>query len=359
MFARKRPPLVHLNPRCIALIKPSALGDIVHALPVLEALRYRFPNAHIAWVVNRSYEPLLIGHPCLDETIPFDRQALGSGIGKAVRAAGRFAGELRRRRFDLAIDMQGLFRSGLMTLATGAKRRVGFSIAREGARYCYTDRIPTLPLDHEHAVDRNWRMAQAFGVGRRPKRFIVPIADDARRWAVQGLRDCPRPWLVFAVGARWLTKRWPAEHFALLARRAQAHFGGTALFVGARDESELARGVVGTLAGPVRDWVGKTTLPQLAALLERADVMIANDTGPLHLAAALDRPVIAPYTCTQVRLHGPYGVARGAVESAIWCQGSYLRQCDRLECMTELHPDRLWFFLHETLAAWASRYRSA
>ena len=87
--------------------------------------------------------------------------------------------------------------------------------------------------------------------------------------------------------------------------------------------------------------------------------MISNDTGPLHLAAALGRPVVAPYTCTQERRHGPYGAMLGAVESDVWCQGSYIRQCGRLECMTELHPDRLWIFLHEILAAWARHYRSA
>jgi ADP-heptose:LPS heptosyltransferase len=109
----------------------------------------------------------------------------------------------------------------------------------------------------------------------------------------------------------------------------------------------------------VLDLTGHTTLPQLAATLACADVMIANDTGPLHLAAALGRPVVAPYTCTSIVENGPYGQARGGVESRVWCQGSYLTRCVRLECMAELTPERLWPNLEEVLERWRSLSRSA
>jgi heptosyltransferase I len=360
MFTRReRSPLSTLRAERIALIKPSALGDIVHTLPVLEALRYRFPQAKITWIVNRSFESLIQNHPDLDDTLPFDRNAFQGGFRRSFRLLMDFTHELRKRRFDLAIDMQGLLRSGLMTLFTGARRRVGFSIGREGSRYCYTDLIPTPPLREQHAVDRNWLVAEAFGVGDFPKRFTVPISSNAKDWAKNELRKRPKPWIVYGVGARWLTKRWLPEHFAVLAKRSHQRFGGTAIFIGALDECELSQQVIDKLSGEVADYTGKTSLPQLAALLEKADVMVANDTGPLHLAAALGCPVIAPYTCTQVRLHGPFGVSRGAIESSIWCAGSYLKKCDRLDCMNELHPDRLWYFLHEVLMKWESRFRSA
>ncbi len=113
------------------------------------------------------------------------------------------------------------------------------------------------------------------------------------------------------------------------------------------------------LAGPALDLSGLTTLPQLSAVLARADVMVANDTGPLHLAAALGRPVVAPYTCTKVRLTGPYQSPATAVESRVWCQGSYLKRCPRLECMPELTPDRLWPVLREVLQSWESRSQCA
>ena len=152
-----------------------------------------------------------------------------------------------------------------------------------------------------------------------------------------------------------MTKRWPPEHFAALARRAGEMFGGTIFLVGGAEETAAATAVRRGLSGPSRDLTGRTTLPQLAALLECADVMLANDTGPLHLAAALGRPVIAPYTCTKVRRSGPYNAERGAVETTVPCGGSYKKRCARLECMTELTPDRLWPFLAEVLRSWQSR----
>jgi lipopolysaccharide heptosyltransferase I len=352
-------PLHEVDPRRIAIIKPSALGDIVHSLPVLTALRGRFPAAHLTWVVNRGYEPLLRGHPDLDETLAFDRGSFRSAGLHAPLGYLNFLRRMRERRFDLVVDLQGLLRSGLMARATGAARRVGLSSAREGAAWFYTDVVPVPDRDELHAVDRYWRVVEAVGGGNAHKEFRVPLPEPARQWAAAVLRDCPQPWLVLGVGARWPTKRWPPEHFATLARQAWRRFGGTVLLVGARDEFGAAQATARRLESPVRNLAGRTTLPQLAALLSRADVIVANDTGPLHLAAALGRPVVAPYTCTKVRLNGPYGMAPGAVETRVWCQGSYVKRCGRLECMAELTPDRLWPILGEVLRGWEQRSRSA
>jgi lipopolysaccharide heptosyltransferase I len=352
MAGRSRPPLHEYDARRVALLKPSALGDIVHSLPVLTALRRRFPHAHLTWVVNRGYEPLLRGHPDLDDTLPFDRGAARGGWGRALGYYRRFLSEMRQRQFDLIIDLQGLLRSGLMAVASGAERRVGLSSAREGAPWFYTDVVPVADYDALHAVDRYWLVAEALGAGDLPKRFSVPVPDDARCWADEALQECPRPWVVVGPGSRWRTKRWPPDYFAVLARQAQQHFGGTVLFVGGGEETDLAEAIRSRLRGPTCDLTGRTTLPQLAALLERADVVVANDTGPLHLAAALGRPVVAPYTCTSIRLTGPYGAFHGAVETTVWCQGSLLKRCKRLECMAELTPDRLWPTLHEALLTW-------
>ena len=243
-----------------------------------------------------------------------------------------------------------------MAFATGAPRRVGLATAREGSRLAYTD---VVSVSRElHAVDRYWLVAEAFGVGELPKRFHVPVSDSARAWAIQQLHGLPRPWLVIAAGSRWLTKRWPAEHFAALARHAQAKLGGGVVTIGTAGELAISQAVLASLAGPKLDLTGRTTLPQLAALLSLCDAVLANDTGPMHLAAALGRPVIAPYTCTQVRLHGPYGQT-GGVESRVTCQGSYLKRCARLDCMRELTPARLQPVLDEVLTRWADNSRSA
>jgi heptosyltransferase-1 len=359
----KTTPLRDCRARRIALIKPSALGDIVHSLPVLTGLRQRFPAAHITWIVNRSYESLLQGHPDLDDTLPFDRQQTRSGLLQSALRFSRFLSRVRRRRFDLVIDLQGLLRTGLMALASGAARRVGLASAREGAAWCYSDLIRDNDADGLHAVDRYWRVVDALGAGDLPKRFHVPVTVAARDWAIGRLCEYPRPWLMFGVGARWLTKRWPPRHFAELGRRAQTAFGGTAVFVGAPEDRSLAHASARSMSGPALDLTGATTLPQLAAVLSLGDVMIANDTGPLHLAAALGRPVVAPYTCTKVALTGPYPSAPesriGAVETQVWCHGSLRKTCDRMECMYELTPDRLWPLLWEVLREWQRNRLSA
>jgi lipopolysaccharide heptosyltransferase I len=333
------------------------LGDIIHSLPVLTALRRRYPRAHITWVVNRAYAPLLHGHRDLDDVLAFDRRASRRGWGRAARSWLGFLRELRRRRFDLVIDLQGLFRTAMMMAATGATRRVGLSTAREGATWTYTDVVPVADFHALHAVERCWRVADAFGVGDLPKEFHIPISTEARRWAEATTNSYPRPWLMLAPGARWMTKRWPPEHFAALLRRAGNAFGGTVFLVGGAEERVAATAVRQKLSGPVCDLTGQTTLPRLAALLERADVMLANDTGPLHLAAALGRPIIAPYTCTSVRLNGPYPIQWGAVETSVRCHASYLKRCSRLECMTDLTPELLWPALAGVLRSWSSLSR--
>ena len=344
-------PLHEFDARRIVLIKPSALGDIVHSLPVLTALRGRYPDAHIAWVVNRGYGGLLDGHPDLNEVIPFDRGAARAGIGPMLLRSLRFASRLRSQGFDLAIDLQGLLRTGLMTLATGAQRRVGLASAREGAGWAYTDYI-AIPEQGMHAVDRYWLVAQALGVTSQDVSFRLPIGPAALQWALGRLRALPRPWVLLGVGARWQTKRWPPQHFAVLAQRAWQRFGGTTIFVGGPDEARAAHQTAAALSGSVCDLTAKTSLPQLAAVLSLADVMIANDTGPLHLAVALGRPVVAPFLCTQVRLTGPYNRPQSAVATQVHCAGSLLKKCDRLDCMSDLTPAHLWPLVEEVLSQW-------
>jgi lipopolysaccharide heptosyltransferase I len=352
--------LTRLHARRIALLKPSALGDIIHALPVLTALRDRFPDARVTWVVNRAYESLLVGHPHLTDTLAFDRGAFKKSPGRAVTYSLWFANELRKRRFDLVIDLQGLLRSGLMCAATGAPVRVGFANAREGSRHFYTHRVPSPGLDEAHAVERYWCVARAFGAGERPARPVIPVSEAERAAVTRELAMMPRPWLAFAVGSRWLTKRWPPAHFAELANRAQAAFGGSVLFVGVPDDTPLSREVAQRLRGPSRDFTGRTTLPRLAALLAACDVVVSNDTGPLHLAAALGRPCVAPYTCTRAALHGPYGSFAGAVETGVVCRGSYLTNCPNgMACMPDLTPDKLWGPLSAALESWVRNSRSA
>lgn len=365
----KPPPLNEICPRRILLLKPSALGDIMHALPVLTGLRRRFPGAHLSWAVNRAYEPILQGHPDLDEVLGFDRHASRSGWWKATRSFFGFLRLLRKNQYDLVLDLQGLLRTGIMCAATGAPRRVGLSTAREGSCWSYTDVVQIPQPEGTHAVDRYWAVVRALGGDGPPAPFHLPVQPLAEAWARDALVELPRPWMIVGAGSRWTTKRWHTRHFAQLAQKAWSRFGGSVVLVGGAEESALASEVRDGMRLPLVDLTGKTTLPQLTAVLALADVVIANDTGPLHMAVALGRPVVAPYTCSRITLTGPYpgglGGAHpnssfgGAVQTEVPCQGSLKKHCSHMSCMQELTPDRLWPLLHRVLREWQTQNQIA
>jgi lipopolysaccharide heptosyltransferase I len=338
---RSRRNLADIEPRRVCLIKPSSLGDVVHALPTLAALRDRWPSARFAWVVNSGLRGLLDGHPLLDEVIPFDRARVGlSPSGLAAFAS--FLRSLRRERFDVAIDLQGLLRSGLMTAATRAPVRVGLSSAREGATRFYTHRVADSP-QHPHAVDRLLAVARAFGAPIDPPRFLVALSPTDRDWARNALAEVSRPRIVLNVGARWETKRWPPSSFAAVARRAVEERGAGLIAVGAPEDRPLVDRLRANLGPwPLLDLCGRTSLPRLAAIAAECDLFLSNDTGPLHLAAAAGARVLGIYTCTKPEWTGPYGPNAHFVQSAIGCAGSCLKTCGRMECMAELTPDRVW-----------------
>jgi ADP-heptose:LPS heptosyltransferase len=199
-------------------------------------------------------------------------------------------------------------------------------------------------------VDRLMRVASAFGADVAERRFSLPPNPAAVAWAEERLASVPRPRLVLNVGARWTTKRWPPEHFATLARRAHDTFGVGLIAVGAPEDRPLVERLGQALDGvPLLDLAGKTDLPQLAAVSGACDLFLSNDTGPLHLAVAAGARVIGVFTCSDPAKTGPYGPKAQVVRTCVWCAGSLIRQCARMECMIELSPDRAWPALCEQL----------
>jgi heptosyltransferase I len=331
-----------LEPANVCIIKPSALGDVVHALPVLSALRRHWPRARISWVVNRGLTGLLEGNADLDEVIAFDRAAAGRFPMGLARSARFFAG-LRSKRYDVAIDLQGLLRSGLMTAVTGAPVRIGLSDAREGSRHFYTN-FAEMPAEPTHIVDRLLRVVELFGADASVARFPVSYAQGDDAWAARAIDSVASPRLIFNMGARWLTKRWPPEQFAEIGRRAIREWGAGLIVVGAPEDRALVE-VFRRCIDPSLEFLdlcGATSLPRLAALAARSSLFLSNDTGPLHLAAAAGARVVGIYTCTDPRRTGPYGDKAVVAATKIWCAASRVKTCDRLECMCELTADRVW-----------------
>jgi lipopolysaccharide heptosyltransferase I len=317
------------SPQRILLIKPSALGDIVHALPVLSLLRRRWPEAHIAWLVNRAFAELLDGHPQLDEVISFDRRGFARGWRDPFAAVGlqRFLRGLRRREFDLVIDLQGLFRSGWMTMSTRAPVRVGFADARELAHLFYTHRVP-IGSAELHAVDRYLAVSDALGCGRGPVNFSLPVKEDDRMTVRAMLNGASEDYAVLVPGTNWPTKRWPAEHFAALVEPLRERLGLRAVVAGGKDVSAIAAQIPGAL-----DLTGRTNLRELVALLDGAALVIANDSGPMHIAAALDRPLVTMFGPTNPVRTGPYGRMDSVVRLDIECSPCYSRRCSHTSCL--------------------------
>ncbi len=344
-----------LEPQRILIIKPSALGDVVQASAILPALRARFPAAELHWVVKRELEPLLAGRPELTSTVPFDRHGTWRDWWRLLR-------HLRRLRADLTLDLQGLARTAAMTLASRAQVRIGLQTAREGARFTYSHVVPdsgwNVPA-HER-----YRAAARFLGAEPPIDAGAPAGGhdvQATDWLESQLRGLPRPLVVVHPGARWETKRWPAARFAVVAAKAARQFGAAIGLVGSADDvaagaeielllRELAPHAV------VRNWIDRTDLRQLRAVLCAADVLLCNDSGPMHLAASSGTPVVAVFTCTSPRISGPPGVQHRFVSADVPCAGGYHKRCPlpgkaNLACMDAVRPEAVFEELLAVLRA--------
>ncbi len=327
------------------LIKPSALGDIVHTLPVLKLLRRRYPRAHLTWLISPAFVSLIEKHPNLDSTLLFDRRGLAGishgedGIARAVELARTLA----EQQFDLVIDLQGLLRTAMLSMATRAPVRIGFGYAREGASFAYTHRIGT-PHHERHALERYLDVAEALGCGRGPVEFDFAVSP-ADRDAVEQLAPSS-PFAVLLPGTNWDTKRWPAEHFARLGRRIRNELELQIVIAGAKDALELSAQIPHDV-----NLAGRTTLPQLVALLERASLVIANDSGPMHIAAAFNRPLVTLFGPTNPIRTGPYQRLDTVVRLDIACSPCYARHCSHTSCMNWLTPDKVFEQAARTLDA--------
>lgn len=338
-----------LDPKRVLIIKPSSLGDVVHALPILPALRTLLPDAHISWVVGSSFRSLLEGRADLDQVITYEKGASGVSA-KGLVGLSKLCATLARSRFDLTIDLQGLLRSGLMTMAAGSPVRVGLEDAREGARYFYTHRV-SASRTSVHAVDRVMMVAEALGVESPRPEFMLPIGERDDEWARRALREVPRPRLILNMGARWETKRWPVERFAEVARRAVSEFGAGIVAVGAGEDRSLVEALKRHLETvPVVDLCGRTNLLQLAAVARHGDLFLSNDTGPIHLAAAVGAPVVGVYTSTDPLLTGPYGANAVVVQSGLKHSAGHYKKRGGIDGRSEITADRVWCIVRPRLS---------
>ena len=318
-------------PRRLLLVRTSALGDIVHALPTLTALRRAFPTARIGWVVDESFAGLLAGHESIDEllVVPLRRWRAG-GRGRA-RELGGFLRRLRGFRADVALDLMGNHKAGLLALASGAPRRIGL---RRGDRREPSSALwltEAVPPRGAHAVERMLSTLAPLGLES-------PGIDFAPEALACGRGDGPPgPYVYLHPGAAWGNKRYPAAHWGAVAALVAARREVEVLVGAGPGEEDLAEVAVAASAGAARRHDART-LEELARVVRGARVVAAGDTGALHLAAALGRAVVAVHGPTDPERHGPWSAPDAVLVHRLPCSFCHRRMEEAKSCLLAIPP---------------------
>lgn len=293
------------DPTKILLIRPSALGDVCRTVPVVAALRAKFPKARIEWMVQRGFEDAVRHHPAVDAVVDFPRKDLGRQLLRGHTAETRaFLRGLRQAGYDMVIDAQGLARSGVFMWATRAAVRIGYRQAQEGAWLAANRRVDA--PRNLHTVDRMLRLAQAAGGNVSQPDMRLYADPDALS---QVVIEYPERYAVLAPTSRWASKRWPDERFAEVAQRLLTErLVERVVLVGAPGEREQCPACLALAADHPRvtDRVGSTSVAVLMAIIARSSLVVANDSAAVHMAVGFDRPTVALYGPTDVALVGPY-----------------------------------------------------
>jgi len=367
----------------ILLIKPSAFGDVLHTLPVLVKLRARYPAARIDWLITPENAELARYHPALSNVVLFARRdytrwsrvlAAGAGLLKLVN-------ELQSAQYDLVIDLHGQFRSAFFALASGAPVRIGFDRplrisalsavvfgkqikkqtaedaegrreviprhgwrgAREGSWMAYSHRIPIPTLD-VHAVDRYLWLGPMLDLDNNPPdlRLYWPAETEQRVDALlhrHGLRS----FAILVPGAIWRTKHWHEEGFISVGRFLLQQGLGVIL-AGTARERPRCQSIAASCPGAC-DLSGQTTLSELAALMNRSTINVTNDSGSMHLAVAMNRPVVGIFGPTNPTWVGPYRRPEAVVRVDLPCSPCYFRRLSQCPndhaCMKQVSGEQV------------------
>ncbi len=329
----------------ILIVKPSALGDVVQATSVLPVIKARYPWVHISWLVFRQNAEALRDNPWIDDLIVVDRKGL------SLRRIGALVRTLRARKFDLVLDLQCLLRSGLITFATGSRRRVGYANGREGSVLFYNE-THEIPRDI-HAVDGYLLMCRKLGC-RAPGevRFVLPGGppERSRVERLLGSSNGQGPLVAVCPTAGWPSKTWPAGRFAAVADSLVEEHGARIVWLGAPEEREQGERAAGSMTHDSLNLVGRLTLPEVAVLLRRSDLYVGNDSGLMHMAAAAGTRTVVVFGPTDPKRTGPYTAGSRVVSAGLDCQPCFRKTCPRPDCLSQVLPEHVWAVCREALA---------
>lgn len=335
----------------ILIIKPSSLGDVIHAMPVVAAIRTLAPGWEIHWLVNSSLAGLVEMTEGVSKIHAFERQLWKNKqkVTMNIQKLYHLARALRREKYDLVLDLQGLFRSGFLTWLTGVKRRIGFDNAREGAVFFYSEKI-RVKGKALHALDANYEALKNLFPGKTlppvsfKMKYPPAVLDSVREKGLDVLLS-KGPYCVFSPQARWVSKTWPREHYLHLALKMAESSPLKIVITGSGEEASFWEKAVASHPDKIISLMDKTSLPELAWIISGCEFMICNDSGPMHLAGAFHKKVIALMGPTNPQKTGPYWNAC-IVREAVSCSPCLKRECPKgekgMECMKHITPEKVW-----------------
>ncbi len=329
-----------MTPSRVLIVRLGALGDVVHAIPVAAALRRAFPQARIDWLVSAKHREILDLVPVIDRRLVINDRSDASGGASLVAAVG----ELRRARYDVAIDLQGLIKSALLARASGAPRVLGFAsrYARErAARIFYTEAHDPGrggiydPRETRHVVEINLGLLTLVGITAARPEFPI---DEPPSEAARIVRErIGARYAILNPGAAWPNKRWPTDRLAAVAAHLRRRHGLPSVVLWGPGEEALAAAVVTAAQGAAIE-SPPTTIADLTMLARGAALMVSGDTGPTHIASALGTPLVGLYGPTRPARNGPLSPLDVVVSRDAVCQCHHLRRC-RLDRMCLLDVD--------------------
>jgi heptosyltransferase I len=322
-------------PPRLLIVKLSSLGDILHVLPTAHALRAQL-GAVVDWAVHPEYVPLVRCFADVDQIIPVPRHGL-AGVWRQTWAA------LRRQEYDIIIDMHGLFKSAWVTRAARGKRRIGPSYAREFSWLAYSERAGRFDR-RRHAVEQAMDVLDHLGLAR-PASPAAPLRFPRVDLSAAPLR------IALAPVSRWPTKNWPAGHYGRLAQRLAHELGAKILVLGVSADRPAGEAICSLEPEHAENLCGRHAIPELFGVLDQCDLLVANDTGPVHMAAALGRPCLVLFGPTRPDWTGPYGPGHRVLMHDLPCQPCLSRRCRRGDnaCLSEMTPDEVFTAAREQL----------
>ena len=347
----KREPLKIARPKSILIVKLSAIGDVVHSLPLLEVLRKNFPEARIDWLVEEEGSQIIEGHKDLDRMIVSRRKSWQRRFlrldrkAALIREIGDFIRSLRAIRYDVVIDLQGLFKSGILIGLSRGRRKIGFTGGGKEGSYLFLTERPHFFDYRKHALDRYLAAAESLACSINSWKGEIPVRPVDRERVDRLLRRHSLYHdVMVAINpvARWETKLWDGQKYAPLADKLQRELSCKVLFTGSMEDRPLIDRIAERMETRPLNLAGEINLKELAYLYTRCRLVISTDTGPMHIAAAMNTPVVALFGPTAPWRTGPYGKIHRVIREELSCSPCFRKKCSHRTCMSSITVDRVF-----------------